>query len=55
MMLYSSICATRKFCVETDNCPTPILMAFNWGHLCSYTLTPVNSLQVSIMQSDNCN
>ena len=28
---------------------------FYWGHQCSWTLTPVNSMQVSIMQSDNCN
>ena len=28
---------------------------FYWGHQCSWTLTPVNSMQVSNMQSDNCN
>ena len=25
---------------------------FYWGHQCSWTLTPANSLQVTIMQSD---
>ena len=28
---------------------------FYWGHQCSWTLTPANSMQVSIMQFDNCN
>ena len=28
---------------------------FYWGHQCSWTLTPANSMQVSIMQSENCN
>ena len=25
---------------------------FYWGHQCSWTLTPANSMQVSIMQPD---
>ena len=29
--------------------------SFYWGHQYSWTLTPANSMQVSIMQSDNCN
>ena len=28
---------------------------FYCGHQCSWTLTPANSIQVSIIQSDNCN
>ena len=28
---------------------------FYWGHQCSWTLAPANSMQVSIMQFDNCN
>ena len=28
---------------------------FYWGHQCSWTLTPANSMQVSIMQFDNFN
>ena len=28
---------------------------FYWGHQCSWTLTPTNSMQVSIVQFDNCN
>ena len=28
---------------------------FYWGQQCSWTLTPANSMQVSIMQFDNCN
>ena len=28
---------------------------FYWGHQCSWTLTPANSMQASIMQFDNCN
>ena len=28
---------------------------FYWGHQLPRTLTPANSMKVSIMQSDNCN
>ena len=33
----------------------PIPPGFYWGHQCSWTLTPANSMQVSIIQFDNCN
>ena len=28
---------------------------FHWGHQCSWTLTPANIMQISIMQSDDGN
>ena len=28
---------------------------FYWGHQCSWTFTPANSMQAFIMQSDDCN
>ena len=34
--------------------PQSQLNGFNWGHQCSWTLTPANSMQVSNMQSDDC-
>ena len=36
---------------KTDYLP----YGFYWGHQCSWTLTPANSMQVSNMQSDDSN
>ena len=47
--------SSQSLC-ECEICfsPTPTLTnGFYWGHQCSWTLTPANNIQVSIMQSDN--
>ena len=40
-----------KFFIKLHSHPD----GFQWGHQCSWTLTTVNSMQVSIMQPDDCN
>ena len=44
-------CSITEFFLKPHSHPN----CFYWGHQCSWILTPANSMQVSIMQFDNCN
>ena len=48
----SNCCVTRRDSVSSFRDPLPFLLGYYWTHQSSWSLTPANSMKISIMQSD---
>ena len=48
----SNCCVTRRDSASSFRDPLPFLLGYYWTHQSSWSLTPANSMKISIMQSD---
>ena len=48
----SNCCVTRRDSASSFRDPLPFLLGYYWAHQSSWSLTPANSMKISIMQSD---